>query len=146
MSRCRDAYVNSLAYISASSKKTSQLKPWPRQRPRGTSLSQGPILAPKFGDSTVGHHLVQNHARRPLGFDPVTTLSVTRSDRTTTSIYIISHWLGNRRCINPLLPHRDSHPPLAMPTVLSVVLSFVGLYLVHLLLGLRRASRNVGSV
>jgi hypothetical protein len=33
-----------------------------------------------------------------------------------------------------------------MPTVLSIVLSLVGLFLIHLLLGLRRAARNVGSV
>jgi hypothetical protein len=33
-----------------------------------------------------------------------------------------------------------------MLTVSSVVLSLFGLYLVHLLLGLRRAARDVGSV
>jgi hypothetical protein len=33
-----------------------------------------------------------------------------------------------------------------MPTVLSIVLSLVALFLIHLLLGLRRALRNVGSV
>jgi hypothetical protein len=33
-----------------------------------------------------------------------------------------------------------------MLTVLSVVLPLVGLYLIHLLLGLRRAARDVGLV
>jgi hypothetical protein len=33
-----------------------------------------------------------------------------------------------------------------MPTVLSIALSLVSLFLIHLLLGLRNAARNVGSV
>ena len=33
-----------------------------------------------------------------------------------------------------------------MPTVLSIALFLVGISLIHLLLGLRRAARNVGSV
>jgi len=33
-----------------------------------------------------------------------------------------------------------------MPTVLSIVLSLVGLFLIHLLLGLRRVARNVGKL
>ena len=33
-----------------------------------------------------------------------------------------------------------------MPTVLSIVLLLVGLYLIRLLLGLRRAARDVGFV
>jgi hypothetical protein len=33
-----------------------------------------------------------------------------------------------------------------MPTVLSIVLSLFGLFLLHLLLGVRRVARDVGSV
>jgi hypothetical protein len=33
-----------------------------------------------------------------------------------------------------------------MPTVLSIVLSLLGLFLIRLLLGLRRAAHGVGSV
>ena len=35
---------------------------------------------------------------------------------------------------------------LTMPTLLSIVLSLFGLFLIHLLLGIRRVARNVGSV
>ena len=35
---------------------------------------------------------------------------------------------------------------LAMPTFLSIALSLFGLFLVRLLLGIRRVARNVGSV
>ena len=45
----------------------------------------------------------------------------------------------------PLCPLR-THPRLDMPTVLSIVLPLFGLLFVRLLLGLRRASRDVGSV
>jgi hypothetical protein len=42
--------------------------------------------------------------------------------------------------------HSHSRQSLDMLTVLSVVLSLFGLFFVHLLLGLRRAARDVGSV
>jgi hypothetical protein len=54
---------------------------------------------------------------------------------------------GNRR--RPLVPrssHLHSRPSLAMLTVLSAVFSLFGLFFVQLLLGLRRAARDVGSV
>ena len=49
-----------------------------------------------------------------------------------------------RPLVLPLFSH--SHQSFAMLTVLSVVLSLFGLIFVHLLLGLRRAARDVGSV
>jgi hypothetical protein len=42
--------------------------------------------------------------------------------------------------------YSHSHSSLIMLTVLSAVLSLFGLFFVHLLLGLRRAARDVGSV
>ena len=33
-----------------------------------------------------------------------------------------------------------------MPTFLSIILSLFGIFLIHLLLGIRRVARNVGSV
>jgi len=41
-------------------------------------------------------------------------------------------------------PHPHSHP--AMPTFLSIVLPLFGLFLIHLLLGIRRVARNVGNL
>jgi hypothetical protein len=41
-------------------------------------------------------------------------------------------------------PRTRSHP--AMPTVLSIVLSLLGLFLLQLLLDLRRVARDVGFV
>ena len=53
---------------------------------------------------------------------------------------------GNRRrsLVLPHFSHLLSRPILAMPTFLSIVLFLFGLFFVHLLLGLRRAVRDVG--
>ncbi len=59
-----------------------------------------------------------------------------------------SHWQLPGKTLAPhtnLLAHRTrSHR--TMPTVLSVVLSLFGLFLLQLLLDLRRVARNVGLV
>ena len=44
----------------------------------------------------------------------------------------------------PVWTHTQSHP--VMPTFLSIVLYLFGLFLIHLLLGVRRVARNAGSV
>lgn len=44
----------------------------------------------------------------------------------------------------PFLCSLHAHSQMAMPTALSIVLLLFGLFLIRLLLGLRRVTRDVG--